>query len=434
MRWPLARRRNRRTNKNKNRSNTTRKFRSRSCTPKKGLLDRLSTQPGSIQAYESIRLFAKVPGFLKRQHHANGAPVDIGDRVKKGDVLAVVDIPELEAQLKRNTAAVKQANSRVTQMKARVNSAKADLDAVKAAVTRAEASERSSAAWVRYRTLEYERMKDLAELKSIEIRRVDESKEHLEASIETELSSKETITATKANVVASQAKIEHAQADVEEAEAEIDVAKAELEKVQVQVAYATIVAPFDGVITQRRFFPGDYIRSANEGGNEPLLTIDRTDLFRVVVQIPDRDVPFADPGDTAYVLIDALPGRKLPAKVSRIASYEDPQTRTMRVEIDLPNPTGKIRQCMYGQVTIVLDQEKDLNSIPSSCVVAKLDDGKGTVFVVRDGLAHQVTVRLGADNGLRVAVLEGLTGDDEVILHPGNAISDGVEVAATVVD
>jgi HlyD family secretion protein len=394
--------------------------------PKKGATERLATQPGSIQAYESVRLFAKVPGFLKQQN------VDIGDRVKKGAVLAVIDVPELEAQLKRNKAAVKQAGSRVDQMEARVASAKADLIAAKAAVTRAEATAKSAAAWVRYRQLQLRRMEALVLSKSIEQKLEDEAKEHYEASKETELAAKETITANKAKVDASQAKISQAKADVEEAKAEVEVAQAELERVQVQIAFATIPAPFDGVIAQRNFFPGDYIRSANEGGNnEPLLMVHKTDMMRVVVQIPDRDVPFTDPGDSAEVHIDALPGRVLQAKVSRIANFEDPQTRLMRVELDLPNPTGKICHGMYGQVTIVLDQEKELLSIPSSCLVGKHDAGKGTVYVVRDGHAHEVSVRLGTDDGLRVVVLGGLDPNDEVIVQPGNRLSDGVQVILT---
>src|SRR5262249_26735267 len=138
--------------------------------PKKGSFQRLTTQPGSIQAWESVRLFAKVPGFLKTQ------TVDIGDRVKEGDVLAVVDVPELKAQLKRNEAAVKQAAARVEQMKARVASADAELLAANAAVSRAEASAKSAAAWVRYRLLQKNRMKALFETQSIEEKLVDEAK------------------------------------------------------------------------------------------------------------------------------------------------------------------------------------------------------------------------------------------------------------------
>jgi multidrug efflux pump subunit AcrA (membrane-fusion protein) len=156
--------------------------------------------------------------------------------------------------------------------------------------------------------------------------------------------------------------------------------------------------------------------------------------MRVVVQIPDRDVPFTDPGDDAFVEIDALPGKPLPAKVARIAQSEDPQTRLMHVEIDLPNPTGKICQGMYGRVTIVLDKATDQLSIPSSCLVGKTDDGQGSVYVVRNGRATLVPVRIGADNGLRVALLQGLTVADEVIGHPGTAVSDGVEVISTLAD
>ena len=396
--------------------------------PKKGLLERLTTQPGSIQSYEAVRLFAKVPGFLKWQK------VDIGDKVKRGQVLAVVDVPELVTQKRRADSGVKQSRARVATMVARVKSAKADLIAAKAAVTQTEAAAKSAAAWVRFRGLQFHRMEALFAGRNIEEKLVDENKERYEASIETELSAKEAITTSKAKVQASEARIEQAEADVAEAEAEVEVAQAEVEKAQVMIAFATLTAPFDGVVTRRSFYEGDYIRSANEGANEPLLTVERTDLMRVIVQIPDRDVPFADPGDTAYIQIDALPGRKLPAKISRIASQEDPQTRLMRVEIDLPNPTGKICNGMYGQVTIVLEQERDKISVPSFCVTGKRDEGRGLVYVVRDGIAHQVSVRLGSDNGLRVAILEGLAREDEVVLNPSNSLTEGSEVAPTLVD
>lgn len=421
--------------------------------PRKGELQRLSTQPGSIQAYESVRLFAKVPGFLKKQK------VDIGDTVKKGQVLAVVDVPELEAQLRRNTAGVEQAKSKVQQMDARVKSSVADLKAAKAAVTRAEASEKAAGAWVRFRFLQLRRMEALFAKVAIEEKLVDEAKEHYETSVETELAAKETITASKANVEASDAKIDIAKADVKAAQAEVDVTQAELEKTRVQVAFATITAPFDGVITSRSFFENDFVRAANDGGNiEPLLTVNRTDLFRVVVLIPDRDVSATDVGDGAELEIDSLPGKKFQGKVSRFASALDPQTRLMRVEIDLPNPTGSIKAGMYGQVTIVLDQERNLWSVPFSCLLAQNGEHKppvptgnirfdfptkqapkapgdeAAVFVVRDGHVKLVQVRLGMNNGLRAAVLSGLTAEDRVVLNPNPSLTDGAEVTPTLWD
>ena len=397
--------------------------------PTKGVLERLSTQPGSIQAYESVNLYAKVPGFLKEQK------VDIGSRVKKGEILAVVDVPELEAQVQRNLAAVDQARSKVRQMKARVASAKADRDAADSAVVQAEATSKSSAAWVRFRKLQHQRMKDLFLTRSIEEKLVDESKERYEASVETELAAQAAIVTTKAKVVAGGAKIDAADADVAEAESEVLLTQAELRKVEVQLSFATIKAPFDGVVVARNLFVGDFVRSANEGGtHEPLLTVHRTDVMRVVVQVPDRDVPYADVGDTAIVEIDALNGVKLNAKISRIGQSEDAQTRLMRVEIDLPNPTGKICHGMYGKVTIVLDKSTDQFSIPSSCLVGKAQDGAGAVYVIRDRHAHLVQVHLGVDNGLRVGVLDGLKAEDEVIQQPGSALAEDALVNPTESD
>src|SRR5262249_17469816 len=155
-------------------------------------------------------------------------------------------------------------------------------------------------------------------------------------------------------VTASEAKILQAEADVDAAKSEVRVAEAELEKCQVQVGFATIIAPFKGVVTHRSLFPSDFVRAAGESGAVPLLTVQPTDLMRVIVQVPDRDVIYTDVGDPADLELDGLPGQKFSAKISRIAQSQDAQTRLMHVELDLPNPTGKIRNGMYGRVMILL--------------------------------------------------------------------------------
>jgi HlyD family secretion protein len=397
--------------------------------PRKGAMVRTTTQPGSVQAFESVDLYSKVPGFLKSQS------VDIGAQVKKGQLLAVVDVPELEKQVERNQASLAQAGSKVLQMKARVTSARAELEAANAAVKQTEANAMSSAAWVRFRKLQHQRMKDLFATRSIEEKLVDESKERYEASVQTEQASVAAVSTSKARVSSCAAKIEETQADVAVAESEVKVAKAELEKSEVLLSFATLSAPFDGVITHRSFFPGDFIRAATESTHTPLLTVQRTDLMRVIVQVPDRDVILCDPGDPATLEIDALPGQKFYAKVSRIAQSQDPQTRLMRVEIDLPNPTGKIRNGMYGRATILLDKAADKFSVPTTCLVNKSEDGsKGTVYTVKSGHAHLTEVRLGEDDGLRVAVVSGVGAGDQVILRPGSALADGAEVTATFWD
>jgi RND family efflux transporter MFP subunit len=392
--------------------------------PHQGVIDRTTVQPGSVQAFESVDLYAGVSGYLKTLN------VDIGDHVKKGAVLAKVDVPELEKQVQRYAALVEQANARVVQAQARAVSARAEWQAARAAVPRAEALLKSKSAELRYRQLQLQRMRELAASKSIEDKLVDETTSHRDAVHEAEIAAQEGVTAAKATEAAMAAKIQAAEADVQVAHAEVKVAQAELEKANVYIDFATITAPFDGVVTHRTVFPHDFVRAATEGGtHQPLLTVQRTDLMRVAVQIPDRDVPYCDPGDAAFVEIDALPGKRLPAKVSRIASSEDPDTRLMHVEIDLPNPTGKICHGMYGKVTIVLDRANSL-TIPSGCLVGRAQDGKGQVYVVREGKARLVPVTLGLDDGLQVAVPTGLKADDAVVFRPPSNLADGMVVNA----
>jgi RND family efflux transporter MFP subunit len=394
--------------------------------PQRGGMDRTTVQPGSVQAYESAQLYAEVSGYMKTQ------TVDIGDRVKKGQLLAEVDVPDLDVQETRSKAALDQARARVKVAKARVASAQAALEVAKAGVTKAEATAKSTAAMKKFREIQFHRMQELFALKSIDERLVDEKQEQWDAAVEAHNAAWAAIATAKAQVMAEEANIKQAEADVTDAEAAVEVAQAELAKAQVMLKFAKIVSPLDGVVTKRNFFPGDFVRGAKEGGPQvPVLTVERTDLMRVVVQIPDRDVPFADPGDPAMVEIDALPGKKFPAKVSRIASSEDPQTRLMRVEIDLRNPTGKIRRGMYGRVTIVLEPSADVYSVPPSCLVGKAEDGKGSVFVVREDHAHLVPVQIGADNGLRVAVRAGIDANDEVIVNPPSGLRDEMPVVVS---
>src|SRR5262249_30321052 len=200
-----------------------------------------------------------------------------------------------------------------------VDSAQADLLAAKAAVVQAEATAKSKAAERRFREQQLKRMQDLFALKSIDERLVDEKTEQRDAAREAEQAAKAAVETSRAQVAAADARIHQAEADVLEAQASVKVAEAELEKAQVLVRFGTIHAPFDGVVTQRSVFPGDFIRAASEGSlHLPLLTVQRTDRMRVIVQVPDRDVPYTDPGDPAVVEIDALPEKKFPAKVSRL--------------------------------------------------------------------------------------------------------------------
>ena len=395
--------------------------------PQKGM-DYEVEQPGSVHAYETVQLHAKVSGFLKEQK------VDIGDRVKKGEVLAVVAVPELDKQLQRNQASLEQAEARVKQMEARVVSARADLEAAKAAEIQADAAHESAVKWVKYRKSVYDRIYALWKTDSIEEKVVDEKKELYEAARETERSTKAGIATSKANVAAAAAKIDVALADVLGAKSEVKVAQADIEKTQVLIDYATITAPFDGEITHRSFFPKDFIRSASDGtGQQPLLTIQRTDKLRVVVQVPDSAVPYLDKGDPATVRIDSLSGKKFDGKVSRKAGSEDPNTRLMQVEVDLDNPSGEIGDGMYGKVRILLDRFPNLLSVPSTSLL-RTKDGRALVCVVRNEHVHFNEVRVCKDNGRRVCLHSGLRPEDLIVLHPSTSLIEGAEVQTHLID
>ena len=224
---------------------------------------------------------------------------------------------------------------------------------------------------------------------------------------------------TQAQVVSSQAMIDQAKADLAEAKANVEVAEADLAKDKVLVEYTKIISPYTGVVTARGFHRGAFIKTAESGTEKPILDVARTDKVRVVTYVPDRDVPYTDLGDKALVELDALPGKVFEGKVSRFAETEDVESRTMRTEIDLENPDNELREGMYGVTTLILNQSSENMNVPASCLTGKAEHGKASVYVIRDGRAHLTTVSIGADDGLHVEILSGLSPDSQVVLNTG---------------
>jgi HlyD family secretion protein len=388
-------------------------------------LGRKTTQPGSVHAFEYAELYAKTSGYLGKQN------VDIGDRVKHGQVLAIISVPELETDVQEAAASLERAKSVVAQMQANVLTRQAEAAAAAATVKQMEADVvRATAQWV-YRSKEHHRMEELLELKSIDKRLVDEKQDATEAARAAKLAADAAVERSKAEADAATARIAQAKADVQHSETEVQVAAAVLAKQKVMLDYTRIESPYDGVVTLRKFHPGSFIRAADQGGDVPLLTVARTDVVRVVVQVPDRDVPFTNVGDDATVEIDALPGKLFSGKVSRVADSENPQTRTMRVEIDLPNDKDLLREGMYGRATIQLAPPSTALTIPASALVGKTTDDKGKVYVVRAGKAVLTSIDIGQDDGLQMEVLSGIKPTDEVVVHYRGTLGDGIPVTVS---
>ncbi len=391
--------------------------------PSAGGIERRTVQPGSVHAFESVDLFGMVSGYLKVQS------VDIGSHVKRGDLLAEIDVPRERQVVLEAAALLEQARAQALQMEAKVKAMEAERATAAAGVEQTESDVDRDVANRRLAASQLTRISGLYERNAIEKRLVDEQERELEAATVAERTGRLAVLTARARLLGAQAKVDQAQADVAEAKAAVNVAEARAQKARVDVDYARIVAPFDGVVTQRGYHPGAFIRSASDGAQAPLLTVSRTDQMRVVVRVPDRDVTLTNPGDPAVVTVDGLGGREFRGTVSRIGESEDPATRTMRVEIDLANPDDLLREGMYGRAIIALEHPSTTRlTLPTACILDRTGKGSGTVQVVRDGVVARVKVTLGADNGNLVEVETGLKPDDDVILRSSMPVDPGMKV------
>ena len=392
-------------------------------TPRKGGMARSTTQPGTLHAFQYADLFAKASGYLRAQ------VVDIGDTVEKGQLLAEVYDPERQqavelaaAEVERSKTAVEQAVAMETAAEAEVTAALATVDVKKTEISQ-------TAAIRRFREKEYIRYMELARHQAVDQRVADEKQEEYEGAKAAEEKAHASVKAAEADLARDRALVLTAKANVSHARAQVRVAEATLAQANILVQYTRILSPYTGVVTQRNFHDGDFIREAIRADEAPILSVARTDLMRVVVYLPDRDTPYVDRGDPAVVRIDALGGEQFKGKVMRYAEIEDPANRTMRTEIDLPNPTGRLRMGMYGAVSILLEPPTDFLTIPSKAL-HEVEAGAGFVYSAHAGRAHKRRIRIGRDDGILVEVIEGLTLDDQVIVGYTGSLQDGEPVDA----
>jgi RND family efflux transporter MFP subunit len=385
---------------------------------KRGEFNRTTTQPGTVQAFESAELFAKVSGYLKEQK------VDIGDRVKNGDLLAVIDGPELIKDAEHAAEAVAQAQVAVRQAEARLKTAQSELEASTAAVAQAEAEVARYTATVTFREKEVERYRGLHAQNAVPQSMLNEQEAHLGEAKAAQLAAKAARMRSQAERSAAQSRVEQAMADLLQAKSGVLLAETNRDRAQIMAAYTRILSPYDGVVTLRSFHPGDFVRAPDAGMNIPLFRVARTDKMRVVTAIPDRDIPYLERGCPAEITFDALPGQTFSGAVARFTATEDAATRTMRAEIDLENSGKKLREGMYGTVGIVLNDPS--LTIPMTAVVRIRKDGASAshCFRIGDGRAALVPVQLGDNDGTRIVVRDGLKEGDLVVIDPA---ADGVK-------
>lgn len=393
--------------------------------PHPGGIQRTIQQPATIHAFETVDLYAMVSGYLKTQS------VDIGSRVKKGEVLAEISVP-------RDAKAVEEAESLVVQARARVGQAEVLIKVAEAQLKASEATVKQAASEVdRVRAERVFAEKQLARVRGLvaeraaDLRLVDEQEKAVDAARAAESTAMIAVQTAEARALAAAAEVKKAGVDASAARASVGVAVASRDRLKVNLQYARIVAPFDGVVTHRTFHPGALIHAATGGGAQPLLTVRRTDKMRVVVLVPDRDVVRTKVGHKAVVTVDALDGRSFEGTLARIALAEDAE-RMMRVEVDLPNPDSLLYDGMYGKATISLESNPDSVAVPRGSVIERIGRSGGVVYVVRDETAHRAEVQLGGDNGSLVEIVSGIKPGDPVVVRSSTPLEDGMRVDTTL--
>ncbi|MFO0874080.1 MAG: efflux RND transporter periplasmic adaptor subunit [Phycisphaerales bacterium] len=334
--------------------------------------------PGSTRPEMQADLFAQATGYLRSRH------VDIGDRVKQGDVLAEIDIPLVDEQLRQAEAVLSQAEAAQVEAERTLELAKATLDRwlsvdVRGAVSQQELDEKRSA---------------------FEVRR----------------------------------------ASADAAKATVDARRADVHRLESQRTFGTITAPFDGTITARHSEIGDLVMppsgsggsnggSGSSSSRDPLFTLARLDVLRVTVDVPQGEAYGVKVGQKADIVVHEVKDGDFEGVVTRTAGVLDERSRTLRVEITVPNPDGALMAGTYVQVKFEIAPASPAVIIPGASLIVRADGTKVAIVDANNAIAY-VPVRVGRDLGTEVEIVDGLTGTERVVVNMGDEMPAGTVVEA----
>jgi RND family efflux transporter MFP subunit len=318
------------------------------------------TLPGNAQAFREAALYARVTGYVKRW------TVDIGDRVREGQLLAEISTPDVDDQLA-------QARANLVLAKANVQVSEANLELAKTTLAR-----------------------DLASGDATAPQALDQDR----------------------------AQVKTSAAQVESARASIKVNQATVQQYADLQSFQKIVAPFAGVITARNVDPGALVTADNPSETREIFHLMQIDPLRVFINVPQVYATTVGPGQRAVVYRPEEPLRRFSGQVTRTAGALDPNTRTLLTQVDVPNPDGALRPGMYLRVKLVAACPVPSVLIPSAALVMR-PDGPEVALLDENNAVRYRKVQLGRDYGTEVEVLAGLEGGETVIVHPGDALAEG---------
>jgi RND family efflux transporter MFP subunit len=381
-----------------------------------------SVQPGQIEAFEQTPLFAKLPAYVEKLY------VDIGDRVEGNQLLVDLFLPELKDEVRQKEAALVQAQAEIELATAAIRAAEAAVATARANISAAEAGNiRADADYTRWQS-QFARISQLVTGGSLDRKLEDETRDSLKAAEAARGEAHAKVQSAKATLVQSQADVAKAKANEAVARARQGNAQADLSRVKALLQYTQIRAPYAGVVTERNVVRGDFVQPASTIAAKPLLAVARTDIVRIFVDVPEMESPSVEAGRGGYVNVQALPDRIVEGKVARTSWVLGPN-RTLRTELDLPNPNGLLRPGMYATAHILLQERPDVYVLPLSAIVR---EGKQAFcWIVKEAHAVRIPLTLGLQVGNDVEVVSGLKADELVVQSPAALLQEGrpVQVA-----
>jgi RND family efflux transporter MFP subunit len=439
--------------------------------PRKKTLERTLVQPGSVQPAAEAELFAKASGYLKFIQRAptpemvadlvcqrlvvslqplSGVPrlaaallslrtapqKDIGSVVAAGEVLLEIDTPDRVQEVTEKESILHQRKVELEAAREALTTFDAAVLVAKAQSVQAEADVRKTESEYAFRNKELVRFKELVRSETVTPQIADERQDQVNAALAAWESSQAKVKTAQAEVLVASSKLATARADLKVKESLVRVAGDALRQAQIQAEYGYVRAPFDGMITYRGVDEGDFVQNATSGQARRLMSVAAIDTVKLVIQVPERDTPWVRVGSEATVAIDAWGGRNVSGRVARVAHALDPDTRTMRAELDLDNRDRRLLPGMYGQVTLSLQKIPDAHAILATALYSR--KGDNYIILVQDGVAHRQLVRIRYDDGREVEVVKlidgrevPLDGSDEVVVSNKGEIAEGQRVRTT---
>lgn len=396
-------------------------------------LKQRTTQPATIQAFQQAEIHARVAGYLKT------LKVDIGDEVAENDVLAVLSVPEMERAKDRQLALIKQLEADEKRYEAQKNLAEVGILVADALHEEAKSEISKAVAQLKADELERDRVRGLVADQSVARRVLDEAQKQYESSLAAKTAAEAKLNSAKTQVELAREKLKVAEREWQSAKEATNVARKRLAEMKTLMAFATLTAPFPGIVTERHIDKGDLVRNtqaASDDPRQPLFTLADVRRLRVHVMVPEHEAPLVREGADVRLKLRSLPRETFDeATVTRIAKKLDERTQTMRVEVVVDNRRDGshwlLMPGMYGEATITLKQKPQAITLPADAV--RYDEsGHARVYVVEpDDTIRIVSVTTGIDLGDAIEIVSGLDSEARVVGPMVGRLKAGQKVRVT---